>query len=489
VEGIGEEAVSGYEYRSAPYDYQRDLFRKTANKRGWCIFWDPGLGKTKVGIDTVSYLYQQGKIDCVVIIAPKGVDRNWITDEIPVHMPEDVLSKVYTFVYRADKVKTKKAQSAMDEVMAHRGLSFVVAAYDSVRTAPFKSFMKRLFKHRKVFMGLDESQRIKSSTSQVKTTTVAMAKHAAYVRCFSGTPVEVPTDIYPQVKAVDPEFWVRKGLPTYAEFKNMFCVYAARQYGARKFEQIVGYKNIEILREWVAEISTRLTKEDAGLQLPPKVYTKRYHEMSAEQSRVYTELRLNTQTLLESGDLLEVESPMVRLLRLQQIVCGYVATGEGEPLQRIGKENPRLDLCLEICEDLPHQAVIFSRFTNDISQLCAALGKKAVRYDGTVDDDTRAHVKKRFQSGDVQFFVASDAAAEGLTLIGGKTMIFYANDFKLIKRLQKEDRIHRVGQTVSVNYIDLVCAGTVDEDIVRALCNKFDIANQLTGDKLRDWIR
>jgi hypothetical protein len=429
-----------YTYRTEPYEYQRDLFRSTANKRGWCIFWDPRLGKSKVTTDTFSYLYQEGKIDCVMIVAPNGVHRNWVTDEIPVHCPEAVLEKTASHIYRSNQAKTKKAEAQREALLTHQGLSVLVVAYEATITANFKAFAKRLFAKRKVFLVLDESQRIKSSTSQTKTTLVAMAKHAKYVRCLSGTPVEVPTDIYPQVRAVDTEFWARKGLPTYAEFKNMFCVFASRQYGARKFEQIVGYKNIEILRDWVKEVSTRTTKEQAGLQLPPKVYTRRYHEMTSEQQRVYNELLLDTRTKLQSGDLLEVESPMVRLLRLQQIICGYVATGPDEPLQRICDKNPRLDLCLEICEDLPHQAVIFSRFTNDIDQICRALGDKAVRYDGTVDEDGRAHAKKRFQSGDVKFFVASDAAAEGLTLVGGKTMIFYANDFKLIKRLQKEDR-------------------------------------------------
>ena len=91
---------------------------------------------------------------------------------------------------------------------------------------------------------------------------------------------------------------------------------------------------------------------------------------------------------------------------------------------------------------------------------------------------------------DIRFFVGNPAVAgTGLTLHAASTVIFYSNSFSLEQRLQAEDRAHRIGQTRNVTYVDLVAQGTVDAKIVRALRNKQDIARQITGDEVREWLQ
>jgi SNF2 family DNA or RNA helicase len=229
--------------------------------------------------------------------------------------------------------------------------------------------------------------------------------------------------------------------------------------------------------------------EMAGIHLPPVTYLKRYYEMFPEQRRMYDELRATYRTEFEDGVEIEAEAAITRLLRLQQIICGYVGTGPGEPIRRISeKENPRLDLALDILEDLPHQVLIWCKFLFDCKQLSDALGKQALRYDGTVDSDGREYAKKSFQAGDIKYLIMTDAGAEGLTLVGAKTSMHYSSNFSMTKRLQKEARNVRIGQTSHTDVIDLICQGTVDNDIIDALRNKYDIASQLTGDKLKSWI-
>jgi SNF2 family DNA or RNA helicase len=179
---------------------------------------------------------------------------------------------------------------------------------------------------------------------------------------------------------------------------------------------------------------------------------------------------------------------MVRLLRLQQITCGFVPTDDDE-LEEFEGKNPRLDLLEEICDGLGHSAIIWARFRRDIDLIMQRLGDRAVRYDGSTSDDDRAKAKERFQAGEVQFFVGNPAAAgTGLTLHKAKTVIYASNSFKLTDRLQSEDRAHRIGQDNQVVYIDLIAPGTVDEHIVRALRDKRDIAGILTGDQLKEWM-
>jgi SNF2 family DNA or RNA helicase len=454
------------------------------------LFWETGCGKTKPLIDTASYLFLENRIKALVIVAPNGVHRNWLSDEIPAHMPEDVRRQTMSLIWQSNKVKNKGFQKHLKELAKHEGLVAVVVAYEATITPAFKAWAKKFLDSRPTMLVLDESHRIKSASSKVKTTLVALGSHAKYRRIASGTPLERPFDLYPQLRFLDPVFWKVRGFPTYADFQQRFGTFVSRTFGARSFDQLVGYKNLPELSEWIQEVTWRLTKEDAGLNLPPKVYTKRYCQLTPEQTRVYNELRDKFRVQLESGDELVANSAITRLLRLQQVICGYVSVAAEQPVQRIdSSKNPRMDLaCDEILDSLPHQSIIWHRFTADIDEMCRRLGDKCVRYDGQVDDEGRALAKKQFQSGDKQFFVASKAASTGLTLIGSKTMVFYSNDFELINRLQKEDRQHRIGQDVSVTYLDIVAEGTVDEYIVSSLVKKQDIVTQVLQDSIRPWI-
>ena len=118
------------------------------------------------------------------------------------------------------------------------------------------------------------------------------------------------------------------------------------------------------------------------------------------------------------------------------------------------------------------------------------LGKDAVRYDGSVDDDTAERNKLAFNNGDAKWFVGTaQKGGPGLTLTVAKTMVYYSNSFRLIDRLQSEDRCHRAGMDEHpVNYIDIVANDTVDEHIVDNLRNKRDIAVEIQGDPWKEWI-
>jgi len=67
-------------------------------------------------------------------------------------------------------------------------------------------------------------------------------------------------------------------------------------------------------------------------------------------------------------------------------------------------------------------------------------------------------------------------------------VIYYSNGYDLEKRLQSEDRAHRIGQKKAVTYVDITCEDTVDEKITKALRKKINIASEVLGEELRDWI-
>lgn len=479
-----------YVYKTEPFPFQRQIVEESSEKEYVSLLNDAGTGKSKIIIDQVSYLRQQGKIDALLVIAPNGVHLNWVSDEFPKHMPDVTYKEARFLVYHSSKAKSKKATEEREKLLKHTGLCVLVAAYEASTTEVFKAYMRRFFVMKRTFMVLDESHRIKKRDGKRKATIVAMGAHAKYRRILTGTPVEVPPDIFSQLKFLNRDFWKSKGFPTSAEFDAKFCIQINQRFGqGRGFKQTVGYQNIDLLQKYVAETGYRITMEMAGIHLPPVTYLKRYYEMFPEQRRMYEELRATFRTEFEDGVEIDGEAAITRLLRLQQIICGYVGTGPGEPIRRISeKENPRLDLALEILEDTPTQALIWTRFIEDSLQLSNALGKEALRYDGQIDNEDRAISKKAFQAGDVKYLILTDAGAEGLTLIGAKTSMHYSSGFSMTKRVQKEARNVRIGQTAHTNVIDLICQGTVDNDIIDALRNKFDVASQLTGDKLKEWI-
>jgi SNF2 family DNA or RNA helicase len=134
--------------------------------------------------------------------------------------------------------------------------------------------------------------------------------------------------------------------------------------------------------------------------------------------------------------------------------------------------------------------IIWARFRHDVDQLMDLFGKTAVRYDGSVDEDQAERNKLAFQRGDAQWFIGTAAkGGPGLTLTQAKVMVYYSNSFKLIDRLQSEDRCHRAGMDEHpVTYIDVVANGTVDEKIVENLRGKRDIAQLIQGDEWKEWI-
>jgi len=114
-----------------------------------------------------------------------------------------------------------------------------------------------------------------------------------------------------------------------------------------------------------------------------------------------------------------------------------------------------------------------------------------VEYYGKTESEIRQESIEKFQDprSPVRFFVGNpQTGGYGITLTAASTVIYYSNGYDLEKRLQSEDRAHRIGQKKSVTYIDLIAEKTVDEKIVKALRKKINIASEVLGEELRDWI-
>jgi SNF2 family DNA or RNA helicase len=485
-------------FKTKPYDHQLEHFEASRAVEWFATLWEMGVGKSKVMIDIICWLFLEGYINGVVVVAPGEVPRNWIADEIPIHAWEGI--NVDGHHYQSPKSKTKWHAAACKRVVDHPGLSFLTISYDAIITANGKKVAKQFLLKRKCMMILDEAHHIKNIKAKRTKTIIAAGRYAAYRRVLSGTPVaQGPFDLYSQFMFLDEEFWKREGFPSFTVFKHYYGVWQKRTNNAtgHQFDYCAAYRNLDELQKIIAPYSSRLLKDDV-LDLPEKIYQKRYFELTKEQEKYYRALREDF--MVEIGEtVVDATMAIVRLLRMQQVTCGYMGYYDdmdldenNEPklkMKHMDGKNPRLELLREICEEVHHQVIIWARFRMDIDLICEALGDKATRFDGGVSADQAWQNQLDFKAGKYQFIVANPAKGqEGLTWHCAKTVIYYSNSFKLVARLQSEDRAHRIGQDQSVNYIDIIAPGTCDEKIVGALRDKKEISQLLLGDKMSEWI-
>lgn len=494
--------MTEYEYKTDPFSHQARLFMETRDMAAHALLWEQGCGKTKPMIDTAAYLYERGEIDAVMVVAPAGVERNWVTDEIPAHLPDRLVARTHSLFWRTKSSKTKWHKAEIDAIVKYKGLSFFCISYDGFMSTLGKRAAWRFLRRRRCLYILDESDDIKTPKAKRTRSIVASGKYAPYRRIMTGTPADKPFDIYSQLRFIDTKIWARLGMENFYAFKHHFAEWftAAEAQEALGYDpgydKLVEYKNLDELAAILASVSDRLLKEDV-LDLPPKLYTKVWFDLTPRQRSLYNQLRDELEIELEDGRVVDGNLAITRLLRLQQITCGYMVTDRDDPIELCDKTNPRLDCTIAHLERLPHQTIVWARFIHDIDQLCDALGARACRYDGTLSDDECERSKMEFNAGDRDFFIGNpQKGSRGITLNAAKTSVYYSNSFKLRDRLQSEARPHRIGQTgveheghgFGILYADVLATDTVDLKLVGALRAKFNVAAELTGDRLREWI-
>jgi len=232
-------------------------------------------------------------------------------------------------------------------------------------------------------------------------------------------------------------------------------------------------------------------KEDC-LDLPPKTYTARYVTLTPEQRKMYEQLRQEGFLLMEDGDVVSTPQVITLMLRLQQVMSGHLMTDDGELMTF---PSGRIDALKEVVAETSDKVVIFCRFRHTIQQVKEALEKEygegsAVTYFGDTSVEARELAVKNFQdtASKTRFFISNKTGAYGITLTESSTVVYVENDFSLECRLQSQDRVHRIGQTKAVTYIDLVAEGTIDEKIVENLRNKIDMSAKVLGEEVREWL-
>ena len=478
-----------YNFKLKPFDHQLDALRNGVHRKEYGYFMEMGTGKSKVLIDNLGMLFLDGQINFALVLAPKGVYRNWVAKEIPENMSDDIPHRVIRWVASANKKQTEEMRSVKDNFA---GLTIFVMNVESFSTKKGQTageWMARTFGNYGL-IAIDESTTIKNHKAKRTKALLKIASQFKYRRLLTGSPItKSPLDIFSQTEFLRPGLM---GHESFYTFQGRYAVLQRRSMGAKSFQQIVGYKNLDELTEKIDTFSYRVLKKDC-LDLPDKVYTARYVTLTDEQFRMYSLLQQQAMLLFEDGEIVSAPAVITQMLRIQQVLSGHLKTDDGEMKYFPSR---RMDALKEILEEHDGKVIIWSRFRYDIIQITQMLNKEfgegsAAAYYGDTTDDERQSIVQQFQTpgSRLRFFVGNPATAGyGLTLTEADLVIYYANDFNLETRIQSEDRAHRIGQKNNVTYIDLVSEGTIDEKIVEALRNKIDIGARVLGEEAREWL-
>jgi SNF2 family DNA or RNA helicase len=446
-----------------------------------------GTGKSKVIVDNIAYLYDTGRIDTAIIVAPKGVYRNWINSELPTHMPDHV--KYTTAVWTATP-KKEEAQALEAIRFPSHDLRILVVNVEAFSTKRAVQWLdKFMLVSGKVFMCVDESTTIKNPSAARTKSLIKIGRQAHYRRILTGEPVtRSPMDLYSQCQFLDPALL---GFSSYYSFRSRYAIMVDMKAGARSFKKVVGFQRLEELSDMIKSFSFRC-KKDECLDLPDKIYQYRYVEMTKEQKKAYNDVSKMAFTKID-GELLTADNVLTQMLRLHQITCGHIKTDEGKT---ISLDSGRLNALMETLEETPDKVIIWANYLADIAAITGAIGKEygdeslVSYYGGTSDDDRQTAIKRFQEDPTCRFFIGNpQTGGMGITLTAANTVVYYSNSYNLEHRLQSEDRAHRIGQKNNVVYVDLVCSGTVDEKIVKALRAKKQVASQVMGDAWREWLQ
>ena len=499
-----EEIASDYESKTSPYPFQEAAANRMREAPGldFALFCDPGTGKSKMALDRLGSLFKQDLIRFVLVVAPKGVHLQWALEQIPIHL--GVPSVVES--WNSSKGDFELVSDEVGGLGPGETLPFRCVNYDALNFFSGKKNGRRvrewrgkggkaiealLFLLKKLkapfALVMDESHMLKNHRTRRWKALKEVADHEQCVSrlLLTGTPqAKDLADEWSQFRIMNEDIIGVKYLTT---FRNEYCV-----MGGFQGKVYQAPRNLRRYREKTSPYIHRATK-DMLEGIPEKVYSRWHFNMTANQKRVYKEMRLELIARIREDETMSAANALVSILRLQQISNGfYHSEAEDRVLPLMKKKNnPRLLALKDILESMEGHdpTIIWCRFQEDV-RMIFEMGfwkkRKKIRWPhhGGLTDKHRALMVSSWLEEGGAFISTIASAGVGLNLQGGgcRRAIYYSNSENSIQRWQSEDRIHRIGATGDfVTYTDLVARGSRDAPILANLKKKKGPGQHVVG--------
>ena len=226
-----------FKYKTKPYKHQEDALEKSYNKKNYAYFMEMGCGKSKVLLDNIAWLYIQKEIDTAIIVAPKGVYRNWEVSEIPTHFLDEIDKDVYIWNSSPNKSQEKELVRGTQD---RTKLRILLINVEGFATPKVKKYIHAFTQNCKFMLAVDESTTIKNLKAKRTKALIAFGQKASYKRILTGSPVtKSPLDLFSQCSFMSNQLL---GFASYFAFQGRYAVTRTQQMGAHSFQQMLcGY--------------------------------------------------------------------------------------------------------------------------------------------------------------------------------------------------------------------------------------------------------
>lgn len=468
--------------------YQAQALKKAlALDKGTAIWFDPGLGKTKVAIDFVAIQRMKNSVSRVLIIGPLSALGVWV-DELKKDMPDALRYSTYVITgSREDKVEiiNKALKPGSD-------LRFVICTYEFAKD---EFFNKQLKKYKPQVLIVDEMQACKNHSSKRSKAVYNIRKKAKWVLGLTGTPMpKNPLDIFGQIKILDDEIFGTNYKDFEGTYAIMHPIFPSK---------VKDWKNLDDMAKKIHVIACRV-KDSEVKGLPPLIEQTIPVEFTPKSQRVYTEMAKEMIVELENMEVVTAATAMVKVGKLQQICGGFLTKQEvfmredGTPEKRsikfpVGTE--KLDIFMDLVRQYVdhHKILVGCRFLWEIGQIQLRLEKAGIPYvtvKGGMGGDERTAARHRFQEDNkCRVIIFQVSAATAMTLTAADIGILYSTTTKWDDYQQWLKRIHRIGQTKPVVIYALAVRGTVDYDVLDIVKAKAKMEGDIIDrSKYREWL-
>lgn len=458
--------------KATPYDHQKKAFAFACDKfgvfdgvlksRGTALLMEMGCGKTIVSIAVAGCMYQYGKVNRVLVVAPLSILGVW----------QEEFEKFADFPYTMTVLKGTSAKKKQQLAkLSGTGLQVVVVNYESAWRLE-----KELLAFNADLIIADEAHKLKEARTSQSKGMHHLGDKARYKLMLTGTVItNREMDVFSQYRFLNPQIF---GTSFYS-FRNQFF-------------DMGGYGNhTPIFRKWMLQdflrkmhsVAFRVTKAEC-LDLPPITEEVRTVDLEMDAMDIYDSIEDESYAELDKSEV-TTANILTRLLRLSQITGGHLTDDDGI-VNTVS--TAKLDALADIIDSAmaeDKKLVIMARFVPELDDIQELLEKKKIGYavvrGGVKNRDDEIH---KFQHDDkCRVFVGQIAAAGlGITLTAASTMVFYSLDYSMSNFEQAKARIHRAGQKENCHYIYLVCKGTIDRKVLHALRQKQNLAKTLVDD-------
>lgn len=458
----------GYKFKLDPFEHQLEGIEYGLNHKGWILGDDQGLGKTATASHLAGILKEtEGLKHCLVICGKSSLKYNWVND---IHKHTELDSYVLGTRYykRTGKPYVGSVAERVADLKKPIKEFFIITNIETLRDNNIVKAIQAL-NHDIDMIVLDEAHVTKDPSSQQGKNLLKLTKAKRRIALTGTLIMNSPLDAYVPLK------WTGNETATYTYFKNRYCVFDQFRRG-----QVLSYKNLDLLHQQLSTCMLRRTKEDK-LNLPPKMYTVDYVEMTDKQAILYENLKDQVRDEIDKVSLSSI-NPMAISMRFRQ------ATAWTGILSSTVQESAKLNRLEDLLEEIVAQgdkALIFSVFkpTVDIIRERFKKYNPLVMTGDITNDADIDEIRRKFQEEDENKILVGtwQKMGTGHTLTAANYVIFIDTPWTDADFQQCVDRAYRIGTTKTVHVITLVTKDTFDERVLEIVEGKKSISDYVVN--------